>query len=50
MAFTAVVYPCLVLAYMGEAAYLTKHNEDLQKSFYESIPGIMIIFWFIFDV
>ncbi|XP_039126849.1 probable potassium transporter 13 [Dioscorea cayenensis subsp. rotundata] len=48
MAFTAVVYPCLVLAYMGEAAYLTKHNEDLQKSFYESIPEQ--IFWPVFVI
>lgn len=40
MTFTAVVYPCLVIAYMGEAAYLTEHIEDLEKSFYKSIPGI----------
>lgn len=39
IAFTVVVYPCLILAYMGEAAYLSKHKEDLQRSFYKSIPG-----------
>lgn len=38
IAFTVIVYPCLVLAYMGEAAYLSKHKEDLQKSFYKAIP------------
>ncbi|XWS10318.1 hypothetical protein CRYUN_Cryun39dG0065900 [Craigia yunnanensis] len=37
--FTAVVYPCLVLAYMGEAAYLSKHRMNLQSSFYKAIPG-----------
>ncbi|KAM0950775.1 putative potassium transporter [Dioscorea sansibarensis] len=48
MAFTAVVYPCLVVAYMGEAAYLTKHIEDLERSFYKSIPEH--IFWPVFII
>ncbi|KAJ0975823.1 hypothetical protein J5N97_017788 [Dioscorea zingiberensis] len=48
MAFTAVVYPCLVIAYMGEAAYLTMHIEDLERSFYKSIPGHM--FWPVFII
>lgn len=39
IAFTGVVYPCLVIAYMGEAAYLSKHREDLHISFYKAIPG-----------
>jgi hypothetical protein len=39
LGFTIVVYPCLVLAYMGEAAYLSKHREDLQSSFYKALPG-----------
>nr|CAB3468713.1 unnamed protein product [Digitaria exilis] len=38
LGFTIVVYPCLVLAYMGEAAYLSKHREDLQSSFYKALP------------
>ncbi|XP_020539758.1 probable potassium transporter 13 isoform X2 [Jatropha curcas] len=46
IAFTGVVYPCLVLAYMGEAAYLSKHKEDLQRSFYKAIPEV--IFWPVF--
>ncbi|XVE98986.1 hypothetical protein REPUB_Repub03eG0157000 [Reevesia pubescens] len=41
--FTAVVYPCLVLAYMGEAAYLSKHRMNLQSSFYKAIPGLAVI-------
>lgn len=43
IAFAGFVYPCLVLAYMGEAAYLSKHREDLQSSFYKAIPEP--IFW-----
>ncbi|KAF5752824.1 hypothetical protein HS088_TW01G00742 [Tripterygium wilfordii] len=43
IAFTAVVYPCLILAYMGEAAYLSKHKQDLQRSFYKAIPGLAVI-------
>ncbi|CAA6658040.1 unnamed protein product [Spirodela intermedia] len=48
LAFMGVVYPCLVLAYMGEAAYLTKHKEDLRRSFYKSIPEP--IFWPVFII
>ncbi|XP_068322244.1 probable potassium transporter 13 [Pyrus communis] len=43
IAFTALVYPCLVLAYMGEAAYLSKNKKDLHCSFYKAIPEVM--FW-----
>jgi len=39
IAFTGVVYPCLVIAYMGEAAYLSKHKLDLHRSFHKAIPG-----------
>ncbi|XP_043807005.1 potassium transporter 8 isoform X2 [Manihot esculenta] len=41
IAFTFVVYPSLILAYMGQAAYLSKHhiNEtDYQIGFYVSVP------------
>ncbi|CAN0854890.1 Probable potassium transporter 13 [Linum grandiflorum] len=43
IAFTAVVYPCLIIAYMGEAAYLSKHKDDLQRSFHRAIPGLAVI-------
>ncbi|KAK3010182.1 LOW QUALITY PROTEIN: hypothetical protein RJ639_010767, partial [Escallonia herrerae] len=39
VAFTFLVYPCLILAYLGEAAFLSRHHEDIQRSFYKSIPG-----------
>ncbi|CAL5388488.1 unnamed protein product [Camellia sinensis] len=38
IAFTFLVYPCLVLAYLGEAAFLSRHHEDIQRSFYKAIP------------
>ncbi|KAF7829373.1 potassium transporter 6-like [Senna tora] len=41
IAFTSVVYPSLVLAYMGQAAYLSKHHNVTQEyhfGFYVSVP------------
>lgn len=45
MAFMVVVYPCLVLAYMGEAAYLSQNRLDLQSSFFSAIPGKTYYFY-----
>lgn len=39
IAFTGVVFPCLLLAYMGQAAYLTKHPDSASRIFYDSVPG-----------
>lgn len=41
IAFTSVVYPALILAYMGQAAYLSQHHfdESDQVGFYVSVPG-----------
>ncbi|KAJ6793580.1 potassium transporter 6-like [Iris pallida] len=41
IAFTSVVYPSLVLAYMGQAAYLSKHHlveSNYRIGFYVSVP------------
>lgn len=41
IAFTCVVYPALILAYMGQAAYLSKHHlieTDYRIGFYVSVP------------
>ncbi|XP_030534431.1 potassium transporter 2-like [Rhodamnia argentea] len=39
IAFTFLVYPALILAYMGQAAYLSKHHDTRnQISFYLSVP------------
>ncbi|KAJ4981127.1 hypothetical protein NE237_031964 [Protea cynaroides] len=46
--FVGFVYPCLIVAYMGEAAYLSKHKEDLGRSFYRAIPER--IFWPVFII
>ncbi|XP_057491210.1 potassium transporter 8-like isoform X2 [Actinidia eriantha] len=46
IAFTFVVYPSLILAYMGQAAYLSKHHNkesDYRIGFYVSVPGLAVI-------
>ncbi|VFR00412.1 unnamed protein product [Cuscuta campestris] len=48
IAFTSLVYPCLMLAYLGEAAFLSRNHEDIQRSFYKAIPED--IFWPVFLV
>ncbi|XP_073002204.1 potassium transporter 8-like isoform X2 [Typha latifolia] len=42
IAFTFVVYPSLILAYMGQAAYLSRHHvieSDYRIGFYVSVPA-----------
>lgn len=39
IAFTLAIYPCLVVQYMGQAAFLSKNPDSIQNSFYDSIPG-----------
>lgn len=45
IAFTFMVYPSLILAYMGQAAYLSQHhvieNESYRIGFYVSVPEIL---------
>lgn len=48
IAFMCAVYPCLILAYMGQAAFLSRHHADLERSFYMSIPKP--VFWPVFVV
>ncbi|GMP96978.1 hypothetical protein CsSME_00045399 [Camellia sinensis var. sinensis] len=39
IAFSFPVYPALILAYMGQAAYLSKHHHSInQINFYVSVP------------
>ncbi|KAB2601694.1 potassium transporter 10-like [Pyrus ussuriensis x Pyrus communis] len=42
LAFTVVVFPCLLLAYCGQAAYLTKNPNNVFGAFYHSIPVSLI--------
>lgn len=39
VAFVGVIYPCLVLQYMGQAAFISKNFSAIPTSFYQSIPG-----------
>lgn len=38
LAFVLVIYPCLVMQYMGQAAFLSKNIKSIHRSFYNSIP------------
>lgn len=48
IAFAGVVYPCLILSYMGQAAFLSKNFHLVDKTFYDSIPER--VFWPVFVV
>ncbi|KAM5587108.1 potassium transporter 10-like [Rosa sericea] len=48
IAFTCVVFPSLLLAYSGQAAYLMKHSDHVYGAFYHSIPDS--IYWPVFVV
>ncbi|KAM1350480.1 hypothetical protein ACFX2F_004429 [Malus domestica] len=48
LAFTVVVFPCLLLAYCGQAAYLMKNPNNVFGAFYHSIPDS--IYWPVFIV
>ncbi|KAF6137417.1 hypothetical protein GIB67_037339 [Kingdonia uniflora] len=44
IAFTFLVYPALILAYMGQAAFLSKHHQlqsSYQVGFYASVPVVV---------
>ncbi|PRQ30055.1 putative potassium transporter [Rosa chinensis] len=43
IAFTVVVFPCLLLAYCGQAAYLMKNSNNMDRAFYQSVPDT--IYW-----
>ncbi|KAL6661777.1 hypothetical protein ACP70R_001161 [Stipagrostis hirtigluma subsp. patula] len=48
MAFSFLVYPSLILAYAGQAAFLIKNPSKLSTTFYSSIPEPL--FWPMFIV
>ncbi|KAJ3682897.1 hypothetical protein LUZ60_013124 [Juncus effusus] len=44
IAFTSLVYPALILAYMGQATYLSRHHKNVsayQIGFYVSVPEVV---------
>ncbi|KAJ7521178.1 hypothetical protein O6H91_19G041600 [Diphasiastrum complanatum] len=46
--FTSIVFPSLLAAYLGQAAYLFKNPDAIGSTFYKSIPGK--IYWPMFIV
>ncbi|KAJ7971798.1 Potassium transporter [Quillaja saponaria] len=48
LAFVCVVYPCLVVQYMGQAAFLSKNLQKVPETFYDSIPEP--VFWPVFVI
>ncbi|XP_061368668.1 potassium transporter 10-like isoform X2 [Gastrolobium bilobum] len=48
IAFTLLVFPCLLLAYSGQAAYLMNNLSHSRDAFYRSIPDR--IYWPVFVV
>ncbi|CAJ1975919.1 unnamed protein product [Sphenostylis stenocarpa] len=48
IAFTLLVFPCLLLAYSGQAAYLMHNLEHSKDAFYRSIPEK--IYWPVFII
>lgn len=39
ISFSGIVFPALLAAYSGQAAYLTKFPGEVEHTFYSSIPG-----------
>ncbi|GLT49478.1 hypothetical protein SLA2020_230300 [Shorea laevis] len=48
IAFTVIVFPCLLLAYTGQVAYLLENSEHVVGAFYHSIPDR--IYWPMFII
>ncbi|GMH24559.1 hypothetical protein Nepgr_026402 [Nepenthes gracilis] len=48
ISFSTVVYPSVIVAYIGQAAYLTKFPDQVSKTFYASIPDPL--YWPMFVV
>ncbi|KAI5679183.1 hypothetical protein M9H77_10133 [Catharanthus roseus] len=48
IAFSFVVFPCLLLAYMGQAAYLSRYPGSTHRIFYDSVPEAL--FWPVFVI
>ncbi|XP_057494524.1 potassium transporter 7-like [Actinidia eriantha] len=46
LTFVFLVLPCLLLGYMGQAAYLMDNHDDTAQLFFSSIPGAA--FWPVF--
>ncbi|KAH0854370.1 hypothetical protein HID58_078922 [Brassica napus] len=45
LAFTFFVFPCLLLSYCRQAAYLVNHKDHYDDAFYASIPSLFLNFF-----
>ncbi|KAK4742469.1 hypothetical protein SAY87_000470 [Trapa incisa] len=45
ISFTVIVYPTLLLAYSGQAAYLLENPDHVVDAFYRSIPGNLLLLY-----
>ena len=48
LSFCCIVYPSVVITYLGQAAYLWDHAEDVNNTFYASIPNP--VYWPMFVI
>ncbi|KAL0363749.1 UNVERIFIED_CONTAM: Potassium transporter 11 [Sesamum calycinum] len=48
LAFTVIVFPCLLLAYSGQAAYIMENRDHVADAFYRSIPDK--VYWPVFII
>lgn len=48
LAFTVIVFPCLLLAYSGQAAYIMENRDHVVDAFYRSIPDK--VYWPVFII
>ncbi|CAK9322234.1 unnamed protein product [Citrullus colocynthis] len=48
LSMSAVTYPALIFAYIGQASFLRKHDDLVSDTFYKSIPGSL--YWPVFVV
>uniref|UniRef100_A0A0D9XGU7 Potassium transporter n=1 Tax=Leersia perrieri TaxID=77586 RepID=A0A0D9XGU7_9ORYZ len=42
IAFTMVVFPCLLLQYTGQAAFIAANKEEITHAFYSSLPACIL--------
>lgn len=42
ISFSVLVYPCLLLSYMGQAAYLLDNPQGVNNAFFNSVPGALL--------
>lgn len=48
LTFVGVVYPSLLIGYVGQAAYLSKHLDQVDHAFFKSVPNP--VFWPVFVI